>query len=124
MHPQIGDAGSQASRQPAARVSHDAVLAWMREHLASLLGVIPDDLDPHENFLDLGVDSVQAMALLEALAGRFHGRRIGRRRRARDGVRRRRDAARTAALSGSGCGAGDPGDRPSIAGRGTAWRWS
>ena len=69
MHPQIGDAGSQATRQPAARVSHDAVLAWMREHLASLLGVVPDDLDPHENFLDLGVDSVQAMALLEALAG-------------------------------------------------------
>src|SRR5688572_30985186 len=69
MHPEIGDAGSQPTRPPAARVSPDAVLAWMREHLASLLGVVPDDLDPHENFLDLGVDSVQAMALLEALAG-------------------------------------------------------
>ena len=55
-----------------------------------------------------------------------HGRGIGRRRRARDGVRRRRDAARPAALSGSGCiGDGDAGARPSSAGaRGTAWRWS
>jgi acyl transferase domain-containing protein/NAD(P)-dependent dehydrogenase (short-subunit alcohol dehydrogenase family)/acyl carrier protein len=69
MHPRIGDAISQPARPAAARVSHDAVLAWMREHLAVLLGVVPEDLDPHENFLDLGVDSVQAMALLEALAG-------------------------------------------------------
>ena len=68
MHLQNGDAGFQAERSPGARASREDVLAWMREHLARLLGVAPDDLDPQENFLDLGVDSVQAMALLEAIA--------------------------------------------------------
>src|SRR4051794_17897898 len=68
MYPGNGDAGAQPERSPAARVSREDVLAWMRGHLARLLGVAPDDLDPHEHFLDLGVDSVQAMALLEAIA--------------------------------------------------------
>ncbi|MGE3912919.1 MAG: beta-ketoacyl synthase N-terminal-like domain-containing protein, partial [Chloroflexota bacterium] len=63
-----GDAGSLGAPTPAARASHAEVLSWMREHLARLLGIEADDLDPQENFLDLGVDSVQAMALLEVLA--------------------------------------------------------
>ncbi|MCC7367457.1 MAG: SDR family NAD(P)-dependent oxidoreductase [Chloroflexi bacterium] len=72
MPSQNGDASVHRARPMSARVSQSDVVAWMREHLARLLGVAPDDLDPHENFLDLGVDSVQAMALLEVLATALH----------------------------------------------------
>ena len=42
MHPQTSDASAQPTRSPSARISSEAVLAWMREHLARLLEAWPE----------------------------------------------------------------------------------
>jgi amino acid adenylation domain-containing protein len=54
--------------------SSDAVERWLVEALASLLGLDPQSVDPHERFTHYGLDSAGALALVSDL-----GRRLDRR---------------------------------------------
>ncbi|OLT15421.1 phosphopantetheine-binding protein [Pseudonocardia sp. CNS-139] len=49
----------------------DAVLDWSRSHVAELLGVAPERIDPTVDFDSLGIDSALAVSLLTEIEDRY-----------------------------------------------------
>jgi acyl transferase domain-containing protein len=58
---------SQTHTQPVARERENTIATWLRTRLASMLGIDPDAIDPHEPLARYGVDSLIAAELTEQL---------------------------------------------------------
>jgi acyl carrier protein len=56
---------------PEPDTSAEAVLDWSRSHVAELLGVALDRIDPSADFDSLGIDSALAVSLLTEIEDRY-----------------------------------------------------
>lgn len=44
-----------------------AIESWLRAHVATLIGTTPDQVDSGQDFESFGIDSIQAVDLVDAL---------------------------------------------------------
>jgi acyl carrier protein len=49
------------------RADAAAIEAWLRGHVATLIGTTPDKVDPAGDFESFGIDSIQAVDMVGAL---------------------------------------------------------
>jgi acyl carrier protein len=72
--PQTEVKKSQFRQQLEAASASDRktlLIAFIRSHLAKLLGIAPEEIDPQINFFDLGMDSLMAVELRNSLQTSF-----------------------------------------------------